>query len=215
MSQTSQFGENFGDTFGSPRFDSVATLIDDVLTSTNKTTTNADDRLLVLRMVNHRYLQIVGGRQWRFLRRESVIDFYSPYNQGYLTVTEGEHKAVEDIDAQNIINGIYSIADFTATMVGQRIILGANSTLGAHQADYRINKIVSPKELELTTKFTGPSLSDARFTILFDRYFLEEQIAEINSIVLQSHGEMIGLTQQEFRQKQESNPSLSGIPRNV
>lgn len=209
---STQFGSNFGGNFSSPRFANSKTLIDQVLVAVSKGKTNAPSRELVLEMMNHRYLQLLKGRQWRFLRKETVIDFQKPYSLGALTLTEGSYVAEELIDLQNIVDGIIPAADFNATMLGQRFKLNSNSS-SLHQTDYRIGKIVNPKKLEFTTKFTGPNVTDHSFTILFDRYSLDEKVLEIHSMVLQSNGEMVGLRRQEFNEKRDANPSMSGIPR--
>ncbi len=209
---STQFGQNFGGSFSSPRFANTKQLIDQVLIAVSKGTTHAPSRTLTLEMMNHRYLQLLKSRQWRFLRRESVIDFKKPYDLGYVTINEGEYTAEELIDGPNITDGIIPSANFDATMVGQRFKLGSNSQ-SLHQTDYRIGKVLSPKKLEFTTKFTGPSVQDNSLKILFDRYSLDEKVLEIHSMMLQSHGEMVGLKRQEFNEMREQDPTLVGIPR--
>jgi len=207
-----QFGNNFGGSFSSSGFGNSKALIDQVLTAVSKGTTHAPSRLLVLEMMNNRYMQLIKARQWRFLRKESVIDFQKPYNLGTLTINEGQIVAEELIDGPNIAAGLLPNANFSAVMEGQRIKFGTNTTT-LNQSDYRINRVLHPKKIELNSKFSGPDLVDGSFTVLFDRYSLDEKIAEIHSIILQSHGEMIALRRQEFNEKRDSNPSLTGIPK--
>lgn len=213
MSEEVSFGtQPFGTTsFGSERFGDVKKLIDRAMLATGHDTDDADNRELALALLNMRYNQCLSGKNWKFLQRGLAIDLFGPYEVGTVRLQKDSNKVTENIDPS--ANPPTEPLSFDARFTGQTFI-GRGE--GGEGSSYEIDKIVTNKQLQLTSLYAGEDADFTAYKILIDHYWLEGGVGKIRSALLGgSYGrnpELVLVGRQELRQLQKRQYYKEGIP---
>lgn len=213
MANDPSFGtQPFGTTsFGSERFGDVKQLIDRAMLATGMALDDADGRQLTLALLNMRYNQCLSGKNWKFLQRGMAIDLFAPYDIGTVKLVKNSNKVTENVDPE--ANPATQPLSFDARFQGQTFI-GRGE--GGEGSSYEINRIVTPKQLELTSLYAGEDTEYTSYKILQDHYWLEGKVGKIRSALLGgSYGrnpELILVGRQELRQLQKRQSLKEGIP---
>jgi hypothetical protein len=180
----------------------IATLITDCLNSTNIAPTNTLYRERALAFANYVYLRLLQGKHWSFTNREQTFELTQPYATGTVKLTQDSSIVEEDVDT---VNGAVPVLSWNSKILGQLF------TSGSHT--YRILKTETVKKMVLAADYTGETASYQPYKILFDRYKATAHVQDIKSLTLHMFGEIALVNLQRFREKKESNPTLTGIPR--
>lgn len=199
---TTGFGQDgFGDQLGASLNNSVAKIITDCLTAAGINPNDEDYRERALVFLNVIYLSRLKGRHWKFAQREVFLDLFAPYTSGTMSVNQGEY-------------GVTGVADvggslqWDATMLGQMFVPAASDV-----EHYRVREVPTLTTMNLSAKFSGASLADTAYQILFDRMTLEPGVLGVRSVSMSTLGEIRPLGTQQFRNMKAANPSLTGVPR--
>lgn len=184
---------------GQKSFGSTKDLIDKIARQTGESLNSTSARQRILDLLNMRYLMVLSGKKWRFLRGELYFDLTAPYTTGTATVSKGS----------TTVTGIGTSWD--SSMVGQKFLFPGD------EAIYEVDSVVSGTELELKSNYTDESKSSANYKIIFDTYKREEDIDSINEAYLGGISgssptlQLVGLDY--FREQQKSSSLLEGQPR--
>lgn len=212
MSDNSGFGSQpFGSSpFGSNRFGDVKELINRAMIATGLAVDDTDGRELALALLNMRYNLCLSGKNWKFLQRSTAIDLFGPYEVGTVRLTSDSDKVSESIDPSAVPPTMP--LTFDQTMVGQTFIGKGDD----EESSYEVDKIITPKKIQLSSKFAGSDANYSSYKILKDHYWLETKVGKIRSALLGgSYGrnpELILIGRQELRQLQKRQSFQESIP---
>lgn len=186
---------SFGGSFSAAPFYNTSTMIDSILKATAQATSDADARARTLEYINTRYLQILKSRHWAFLERHWFMDLLAPKDDGTVSAT---------LNDQTVTG---SGTNFDATMVNQRLVIGTN------RAAFEIQSITSTTELELYNKFPSTTVTGQDYKVIFPRYELPTDLANIRSIIVNGQNELVPVGPQEMHLMMQSNQGYTGVPK--
>jgi hypothetical protein len=213
MSNDVGFGSQpFGtSTFGSNRFGDAKAIIDRAMRATGLAIDDLDSRELAIDLLNMRYNHCLSGKNWKFLQRTMAIDLFGPYSTGTIKLTQNSDKVSESIDPTAVPPT--QPLTFNQTLVGQTFIAKGE---GGESSSYEVDKIITPKQIQLSSKYAGDDANFTSYKILKDHYWLEAKVGKIRSALLGgSYGrnpELILIGRQELRQLQKRQSFQESIP---
>ena len=181
-------------------FGSTADLIDKICRATVESTGSSFARQQVLDYLNMRYLMILSGKNWRFLREELYFDIREPYEVGTAVATQGS----------TLVTGTGTTWD--STMNGQKFQFPGDETV------YEVDTVSSTTTLNLKSAYTDETKVDPTgYKIIFDTYVrIDEDIDAIHGAYLggisgsQPNLRLVGL--EHFRGKQKGTANITGQP---
>lgn len=197
---TGPFGSgSFGTgTFQNSPFFTTKGLIDAILRATGHSTPSVESakRIVVLDAINNRYSLITTSQDWDWLYQEVDFLLEGPYSDGSINL-ESKSQEVVGVGTQ-----------FNSNIIPNNVLY-----IPTRNETYLISTVESPLDLTLEGQYAGDDITDLAYQIIKPIYRLPSDLEQLQSVQVDSVGELIAMGRQEFVRLKQSYPGLSGMPK--